>query len=1128
MSKIISTVFFLLFVQGILFAQGDQRARATKIADLLVKFPVQNKYQQNNLMQEIAALGGDGLLEMTGMMAAQGKGDNTRLQYALNGYTAYVSLPGNEKHRAEAVKTYCQALPEMPDALAADFIVQQLQLIGKDDAVACLKPLLSKVSLAGNAARALAQINTPLAEKTLLDALKQTKGSALLSLVEALGYVKYSPAVKEIAALAKSGDTDLVKVSLSALASIGDTAASGLLEAAAAMHEFKPEPAGATAAYLNYIREVSNSGRKELAASFAEKLMAKANGKDQLPVKIAAMRLLADARGEKSLPVLYNAAKSSDIIYRTAALQAAEKINSSSANKEWLKQLPSASPEAKIQLLDYLGKSGDPSLMIQVQKYLSDPDEGVRQAAIKATASTGNDAAVPVLINHLRKSGEAETNAVKNALLVINSADIASSILKDFDAVPTSGKIALLEVLSSRKAGKSAGKIINLVSSSDQSLSAAAIKALPSVVSAGDLPAVFGFIKTASPPEIPYLQQAMMEATSAIADTAARTKLIVDQMKSEIPDKQVYYPEVLAAIGGDEAYKEITQTFNTGNDQAKSAAVTALSKSSFPEAPLFLLKTAKQNPSGAVAQQAVNGYIDLAVKNSYTPEQKLLMFIDAMALAGDDNQRKRILRETARIRNFPALVFAGQWLDSPAVQQQAANAVMRIALADKSINGPVVEAYLNKCVSVLSGQDSDYEKQAIRVHLAELPKENGFTAMFNGKDLTGWKGLVGNPHQRASMHKDTLVKKQAAADKLMLEGWTVKDGLLVFTGHGDNLATEKMYGDFEMFVDWKITPQGDAGLYLRGTPQVQIWDTSRRNVGAQVGSGGLYNNQKNISKPLLVADNAVGEWNNFHIIMKGDNVTVFLNGKLVTDHVPLENYWDRNLPLFAREQIELQAHGTYVAYRNIYIKEISRPEPFKLTADEVKEGYKILFDGTDLKEWVGNTRDYVIDDGDLVVKPGDGSGGNLFTKDEYGDFVFRFEFQLTPGANNGLGIRAPLEGDAAYVGMELQILDNEADIYKNLKPYQYHGSVYGVIPAKRGYLKQPGEWNYEEVTVKGTKIKVVLNNEVILDGDIADAAATGTLDKQNHPGLKRTKGHIGFLGHGSVLRFRNIRLKSMD
>ncbi len=227
------------------------------------------------------------------------------------------------------------------------------------------------------------------------------------------------------------------------------------------------------------------------------------------------------------------------------------------------------------------------------------------------------------------------------------------------------------------------------------------------------------------------------------------------------------------------------------------------------------------------------------------------------------------------------------------------------------------------------------------------------------------------------------------------------------------------------------------------------------------------------------------------------------------------------------EQLELQAHGTLVAYRDIYVKELPRPEPFVLSEQEKKDNFKVLFDGTNMFEWQGNTTDYVIENGEMVVYPNRGGKGNLYTKDEYSDFEFRFEFLLTPGANNGLGIRAPLQGDAAYVGTELQILDNEADIYKSLQPYQYHGSAYGIIPAKRGFLKPVGEWNYQEVVVKGSKVKVTLNGTVIMEGDLAEASKNGTADHREHPGLSRTSGYIGFLGHGDTLRFRNIRIKDL-
>lgn len=188
-----------------------------------------------------------------------------------------------------------------------------------------------------------------------------------------------------------------------------------------------------------------------------------------------------------------------------------------------------------------------------------------------------------------------------------------------------------------------------------------------------------------------------------------------------------------------------------------------------------------------------------------------------------------------------------------------------------------------------------------------------------------------------------------------------------------------------------------------------------------------------------------------------------------------------------------------------------------------EEGFTPLFNGTDLTGWTGDTDGYKAEAGELVCEP----GGNLYTESDYSDFEFRFEFKLTPGANNGLGIRVQPGAHAAYDAIELQILDDTAEKYKDLKPWQFHGSVYGIVPAKQGFLKPVGEWNSQEVIADGSHIKVILNGETIVDADLKEATKDGMPDAKEHPGLFNASGRIGFIGHGDVLYLRNIRVKSL-
>lgn len=415
-------------------------------------------------------------------------------------------------------------------------------------------------------------------------------------------------------------------------------------------------------------------------------------------------------------------------------------------------------------------------------------------------------------------------------------------------------------------------------------------------------------------------------------------------------------------------------------------------------------------------------------------------------------------------------------------------------------------------------------------HENNQPPE-GFIALFNGRDIDHWTGgLTRDPREIAALPDSERAAWEADMQRGIREHWRVEDGMLISDGKDPFLATTADYGDFELWVDWKIGPRGDSGIYLRGTPQVQIWDPSDPNVqkhGAGKGSGGLWNNKRHERFPPEVADRPIGEWNRMHIRMVGPYVSVKLNDKQVVDNVVMENYYDPKIPVYMRGPIYLQTHGAETRFRNVFLREIP-PDEANRILEEIgggDDGFEPLFNGKDLSGWTSAVDSYEVVDGAIQCKAG--QHGNLLTEESFDNFVVRLEFKLPPGGNNGLALRAPVSnGELAYLGMELQVLDDTAPMYKDLHDYQSHGSLYGLAPAIRGYLRPVGEWNYQEAVIDGDRVQVRLNGFEILSVNL-DEVRQKPLDGKKHPGAFRSEGHIGFCGHGDPVAFRNIRIKRL-
>jgi hypothetical protein len=352
------------------------------------------------------------------------------------------------------------------------------------------------------------------------------------------------------------------------------------------------------------------------------------------------------------------------------------------------------------------------------------------------------------------------------------------------------------------------------------------------------------------------------------------------------------------------------------------------------------------------------------------------------------------------------------------------------------------------------------------------------SSLFNGRDLDGWQVAGCQP--------------------------TVEDGLLVLGGPDGWLHTNEKHGDFVLELDWRARKEADydSGIYIRASNPAEGQPFPKRyqiNL-KQGGEGNLLGLKGGTSSGLIKP----GDWNHFKITVVGDRAELEINGQPAWKATGLED---------AEGYIGLQSEvplGGQFEFRNVELTDLD---------------YTPLFNGADLAGWVGDTRGYAVQDGAIVCKP---LGGRLFTADEYSDFSFRFDFKMTAEGNNGVGIRSPLKGDPAFVAMEIQVLDDLSQKYnKSIQPWQAHGSIYGIVPAKRGFQKPLGEWNHEEIIAKGRHIKVILNGHTIVDANLDEATVAGTLDHKPHPGVKNERGHIGFLGHGARIDFDNIRIKPL-
>lgn len=1115
--------YILTFLLAVLISYAghaqDGRTFETKVADALNVLPANDFETLTKTVQELINLGPDVIDELVRLYRDSEGEQNVKMDYALSGIGKFLSAasPGV---RSQFAERFVQLIQANPSSDVSTVLLEELALFLPTDQVSLVAPLVRERGLLMRTLDILEMHPSPQSGEIIWSAMSTADNRSRFKIYKILADPRFDQQDQVLAPNMANSSTELGQLILDGMASSGDPR---FLEYFEGQLENDPDriTLDAMIKYGNALH--SHQGQGE-AVSYFNKLYNHENP----TLKAMAIRELGRIAPAQAMDQLKSALTSEHEEVAVAATQALPYMDSGQYNElsGSIAQAPGIALANAIRILSREKWDGTEAL---IRTGLTSGDTLVSAQAVIGLAELNGTDAQEEVIQFLQSSHSSYVNkAGATALGMSTDKTNVNKVAAILPQVSEEIQLALVPLIADRGSEGNFDQILQLANQSTGDLQRAAISALPKLGRDTHITEVLNLLKSVPADQVPAAQSALNNMMSKSQSQAWEPNLLEAIEGSQ----NGRFIPLIGHLSGDKPRQLAQKILDAGVDSTTNQLLSTAGTWADAEMIDIVIPLIGNTATSTAALEASLGIIE---RSSWPAEHKILKLQKVYELSPYPHTKAQVVEKIGQHRNIYALLTVGELLDVPtnSIQNAAALAVMNIVMPgpqnDDGMTDSLAIAYLKQAQEVVRGPDSEYFKENINTYINSIPDDapRGFVSMFDGKTLDGWHGFVANPLQLERMSDSEIEEKLKAANQRMLNHWWVEDGMIHFKGDGQNLVSDKEYGNFEMLVDWRIGDEGDSGIYLRGTPQVQIWDTSRTDVGAQVGSGGLYNNQTHPSKPLKVADMPIGDWNHMRIVMLDENVSVWLNGELVVDNVVMENYWDRSIPIFPTGPIELQAHGTDIAFRNIYVKEIPSAEDL-LTEEEKREGFEPLFNGYNLDGWRGNKTQYQAIDGMIVVDPGaSGRSGNLYTEKEYADFNFRFEFLLTPGANNGLGIRAPLTGDAAYGGVELQILDNTASIYANLKPYQYHGSLYGVAPAKRGYLKPVGEWNSQEVIIKGSRYKVILNGTTILDVDAKEAIKNGAMDGRDHPGLKNTKGHIGFLGHGSEVKFRNIRIKEL-
>ena len=924
------------------------RSTPPTIEELVAQFPAADAAARDLLVAALLKRAPDSIHTVCRMIAPPGKRDDTAAQFAVNGMVLFFQKDGNEKDRERFSRILIEELNRSGEREVKAFFIRQLQLIGQKETVKALRPYLKDATLFEPAAQAVKTIGGPVAEKAMLAALKTSRGSVRITLIKNLGEMQSRAAVKMIEKDAGSDDSSLRQTAMFSLAGIGDPSSWDILSRTRLNASFQ-ERSNAPSLLLLFARRLAENGFRKQSLILCRDLIQNYDNEEENHIAAQALSLVWKIEQERSAADLLSAVDSPHSGLRNQALRLAGQSAVRAMTGEWIQKAKQVPPHVRAEIITMLSRSGDPAAVEYIRGLLQAEEPVVQMAAVPALVRLARAESLPDLLPLLQTADARLLSVLKESLLRYPAASIVPEAVSRISDSSDPVKGILLGILADKGAVEHKDIFYAHESYEDEEVRTAALEGLALISQPDDIPLLFPLFQPERPArEKVALQNALLHAASSIENIEKKSEPFIHEILSAQGKRRADLLRLLSDIGGTSALQTVRAELKSNDLTVKNAAVVTLSRWPTMDAVAPLIELIGETESDKFAYLAVQGVIRLLRRTDLPDEIKIEHLGSLLTLSLDPSAIKLVLRGLGSYSGPHALEMILPYLKDEQIKNDAAAAAASVLerryAETQELPGIQDILLLRKAAWLITDEQEQHRISEIARNFLE---RLSFAPLFNGKNLDGWKGLVLDPPSRAKMTKNELDKAQVEADADMRAHWQPTNGVLSFDGKGHSLCTVEDYGDFEMFVDWKIQSEGDSGIYLRGSPQVQIWDTAQWPEG----SGGLYNNKNNPAKPLAVTDHPIGEWNTFYIKMVNDRVTVFLNNVLVVDDVVLENYWERDKLLYSLGQIELQAHSTPLQFRNLFIRTMEREEDFSRdTEREQAEGFEAIFGLTNITD----------------------------------------------------------------------------------------------------------------------------------------------------------------------------------